>query len=179
MTIYGYVKTTALSVTAQLKKLEAYSCDEIYIEEEAVKGNVMETLLGNLNSGDTIVVESLQVLEKTLKELKGLFRFLSDKEVRLISVSDQFDSSKPVLGYEVLDVLIRNETAVRGQLVRRQLALSKSLGITLGRPAIGQETVADIERLHVTQKLSMREIADICDVSLGTVHKYVKQLQTT
>lgn len=179
MTIYGYVKNKiTISVMAQLKSVQTYSCDDIYIEEEAVKGDVMDTLLSKVKAGDTIVIESLRVFEKTLKELKGLFSVLSEKGVRLISVSDQFDSSKPALGYEVLELLIRNETAVRSQLVKRQLALSKSLGITLGRPAIGEEKVADILRLHVSEKLSMREIADICEVSLGTVHKYVKQLQT-
>ena len=44
----------------------------------------------------------------------------------------------------------------------------------LGRPSLGQKKIDKIIDLYVSQKLSMREVAMRCNVSLGSVSKYVK-----
>ncbi|NKC68532.1 helix-turn-helix domain-containing protein [Vagococcus fluvialis] len=51
---------------------------------------------------------------------------------------------------------------------------NKRKGITVGRPKISEETIEKIYKLY-SDKRTIRYIAEQCNVSIGTVHKYIKK----
>lgn len=68
----------------------------------------------------------------------------------------------------------RNEKKVTKVRAEKSIQAAKELGEKIGRPRISEETILEIKNLHHYQKRTIREIAALCDVSIGTVHKYVK-----
>lgn len=65
---------------------------------------------------------------------------------------------------------------------RRTLAglkKSKARGVVGGRPPIDHDLVNRIKFLYLKQNRTIRETALLTGVSIGTVHKYIKQCETT
>lgn len=54
------------------------------------------------------------------------------------------------------------------------LTRARSKGIIGGRPSIGEDKVSKIKMMY-SQKYTMRQISQECDVSLGTVYKYCRK----
>lgn len=55
------------------------------------------------------------------------------------------------------------------------MKMARANGVSPGRPAINQLVKEKIKHLHTMEKRSIRDIALICGVSVGTAYKYAKK----
>lgn len=70
--------------------------------------------------------------------------------------------------------LARNDQQIMMKRTVSGLAKSREKGIKSGRPALSDKKVEKIQDLYQKELRTLREIARICNVSLGTVHKYTR-----
>lgn len=80
--------------------------------------------------------------------------------------------------FELLLLLAKNEQKVIVRRTVKGLEESARKGIKSGRPVVPQKKVQEIQTLYFKEMRRYRDIAEICGVSIGTVHKYVKQRST-
>lgn len=179
MTHYGYIrKDYPIGIMEQLTCLQAYGCETVYVEQTAFScEEECQVLVSQLKPGDTVVVASLQVFAKTIKELGELFETFDQQEIRLISVRDDVDTqaSEGLSFYQITQLLGREEDAYHRQKMVQRIAEARQAGQMIGRPTVSDEVKERIQQLYLTHKLPLREIANECGVSLGTVHKYVHE----
>ena len=71
------------------------------------------------------------------------------------------------------------EVGIMKERTEKGIALAKNQGLYPGRPTIAQKRIEKIQRLYQTKKKTFQEIAEECEVSVGTVHKYVVKLRET
>lgn len=177
MALYAYIrKDYPVSTLEQIDMLRAYECQEVFIEDMDVTDNSELTrLLKKLVANDELLVYNLQVFAKKSREFEELLKVLNEYNVRLISIQDHIDTKVSTRFYTDVLKVLKMEERHQSYLIRTSIERAKKQGRSTGRPRVGDQTIDQIVFLFEQKGKSMREIAEICEVSLGTVHKYVNQ----
>lgn len=159
----------------QKKYLSEYHYDCLYVDNEKTGADVTQ-LYELLHGEDKLVICELACLELTMLQLPDFFENLKQKHVKFVSIIDGICidkfSSSTFLYY--LNFIARTESKVKSNLTIKGLNQAKEKGRLGGRPAISPDIIKEIKALNECGKYSYRQIADICNVSLGVVHKYLK-----
>ena len=76
---YGYVRSkqqSGYSIERQIKALKKHNLDEIVVESS---GEDLEALIGKLQAGDTIYVESAEILTRNTYKMLEILDSVSEK----------------------------------------------------------------------------------------------------
>lgn len=133
------------------------------------KRNLINTVLGLLEPESDLIVYDFMSLGLTLRELLKLNNALEQKKVSLVFLKESKNFLKTALEFAVKETAV---LASRKHYIAETEAPEKKL---VGRPKISEAQKDKIWVLY-QQNCSMREIAKIVGVSLGTVSKYVKRM---
>ena len=176
MAIYGYIKRNYPVPTAeQLTAIVDHECDELFIENDEFKASTeLDKMLKNIMFNDQIVIYDIRVLFKGFKELKELFKMMGEKKIRLISINDKLDTQDNAMFLDNILLMIKTEEEYRSHYIKHRIDQGRAEGKRHGRPRVDEEIIKKIQFLFNNKKYSLREISRICNVSLGTVHKYTK-----
>ena len=90
----------------------------------------------------------------------------------MIAINEEIDTENYKDFYDQMLFFFDVSKRSRSATTRRALNARREKGQSLGRPKINEMTINKIKELR-EQRYSLREIAVKCDVSLGTVHKYL------
>lgn len=165
-----------ISLEEQLQAMEPYNYQVLYID----KGEEQQqpfAIIEQMQPHDTFLVYQLACLGMSLRSLATFFKEMRHRQLSFISIQDQLqlDSTQEnPLFLRHLDLLIETEKRVRSKRTIDSLEELKREGKSYGRPAITQQKIDEILRLH-ERHYSYRKIAMICEVSVGAVHKCIKK----
>lgn len=186
---YGYarVSTPEQCLNLQLDALRSYGVDLICEEKISGKNKikpVLDALIAQLKSGDQLVVWKLDRLGRRTSELMILQESLEKRNVSLISLTENLDTSTPIgkFAFHILCCVAEMERNIISERTKAGLISAKALGRSGERPT-GLTTQA-----RTTAKLAVREytkylkdkdrtIDDICrivGISRATLYKYLK-----
>lgn len=160
----------------QVHKVMVFECDYIFIENEPLEiDNELNLMLDQLDYHEMLVIESVSSFGKLVGELDNVLGLLFEKSIHLISVEDELDSNNMCSFYELSSLIFRINKECSSQIVKERISLSREKDLRFGRPPIDEDKIEKIKRLYCSNKLPMRKIAEICEVLLGTVHKYLTE----
>lgn len=179
---YGYarVSTRQQDLTRQLDLLEKYECDEILTEKmSGTKSDRPELnrLKDKLRPGDTIVVESFSRLGRSTKDLIELVSYFELKQVTLISMKENFDTTTPQgkLMMTVFQAFSQFERDLIVQRTNEGLKSARARGRVGGRPKVNQREVERALKLYDSQAYSVNEISDMTNIGRATIYRYLKK----
>ncbi|MGY3704871.1 hypothetical protein BW731_07640 [Vagococcus martis] len=175
MTKFGYVRKDYPDETlSQVKNIMEYGCDELFIENsDLTLDKELFILMNRLSQGDTLVVSSLLVFGKSSSEFHDIISSIIQKKAELISIKEKINTKQTYSFQTVLKLLDMVNKEVTSKKIKQQLMRLRENGKQLGRPTVDQGTIDMIKFLRKNKQLNLRQIAEKCDVSIGTVHKYV------
>lgn len=133
-------------------------------EEENV-----EKLLYVLEGEERLMCVSFEELNLSLFEMNTLLEKLEKAHVSLQFLQEDVNF------LTIYEKVLRQEKKSIRNRTTKGLKKARNEGRVGGRPKISRELVDRIVFLHKEKKLTLREIADACEVSLGTAYKYVMQ----
>lgn len=158
----GYCRSDEQEEIAQLKEL---GCQKVVTFEPTDNPKeLFETVL-NEYKDDTIVLVTFDSLKLQLVQCRELFFSVQSLPIDLRFIDKTMRLS-------MLLQLSKNESSIVTERTTRGIEEARVNGRIGGRPSISTELMAEISFLHKSKKLSLREIADKCNVSLGTAYKY-------
>lgn len=179
--IYGYarVSTTEQCLNRQTDALENYKVDKIFCEKiSGTKKNrpELDRLLSEITSGDTIVVESLSRLGRSVKNLAELMEFFNDNNIRLVSLKETIDttSSTGRLLFTIISSLSQFERDVLAERTAEGLKAARARGRFGGRPKTAAEKLNKAIALYKTKEYSITEITELTGVSKSTLYRAIK-----
>ena len=182
MMIYAYarVSTTEQRLDRQIDALTKYGVDEIYQEKmTGTKKNrpELDKLLNVLQPGDTVVVESLSRLGRSVKNLSELMEKFNTEDIRLVSLKETIDtkSSTGRLLFTILSSLAQFERDVLAERTREGLNAARARGHLGGRPKIERSRIDKAIALYHTKQYSISEIVSLTGVSASTLYRYIKK----
>ena len=177
---YARVSTQEQNLERQLDALQAYGVDKIYTEKmSGTKKHrpELDAMMERLESGDTVVIESLSRLGRSTKDLLALVDTMEEKGVKLISLKENIDtgSSTGRLLLTVLSALAQFERDVIVERTNEGLAAARARGRKGGRPKIPESRVQQAIKLYNTKEYSLREIENLTGVKPNTLYRRIHQ----
>ena len=179
--IYGYarVSTSDQNLDRQKDALKKYGIDLLFCEKmSGTKKNrpELDKMLSVLQDGDTIVIESLSRLGRSVKNLAELMELFNDKNVRLISLKETIDttSSTGRLLFTILSSLAQFERDVLVERTREGLNAARSRGRLGGRPKSDKDSILKAIALYNTKQYTLKEITDLTGISKSTLYRAIK-----
>lgn len=173
---YARVSTEQQNLDRQLDMLTQYGVDYIFNEKmTGTKRNRLELnkLLDRLMAGDTVVVESLSRLGRSTKDLIELVELFEKKQVHLVSLKEQIDTSTPAgkLLFTLMSAIAQFERDVIAERTREGLNAARARGRIGGRPRANEQKVRQAVKLYQTGQYSVREIEELTGVKKSTLYR--------
>ena len=178
---YGYarVSTADQNLDRQMDALKKYGIDRLYCEK--ISGTKksrpeLDRMLAEIREGDTIVIESLSRLGRSVKNLAELMEVLNGKNIRLVSLKETIDttSSTGRLLFTILSSLAQFERDVLVERTREGLNAARARGRCGGRPKTDESAVKKAVALYQTKQYSLKEIQNLTGVSPSTLYRAIK-----
>lgn len=183
--IYGYarVSTEEQELGRQLEILEKMGAKLIIEEKESGK-NIddrpkFKALMELLQEGDTLIVESISRLSRSVYDFLTIIRELDGKGVTVISAKESIDTSTPA-GRFMMNVFASLYQMEREMMKERQaegIRNAKHRGVNFGRPRkkIDKELFKEVVEKNLLGAMTNEGAADALDISLSTFNRRKKE----
>lgn len=178
--IYSRVSTIGQDASNQTSNLKQQFPHATIIEEVASGGKsrpMLEKLVRELQSGDTLVVAALDRLGRRTSEILLLVENLERRGVILRSVRESIDFST-IAGRLVCQILIsvaEMERRVLSERTKLALAAKRKMGIVGGRrPKYTQQQVEQVRTLRMNGA-KLKDISASTGISVSRVFQLTKQ----
>lgn len=178
--IFGYarVSTTDLDLSLQEEALRTAGCETIHSEKKSgtttQSHSELQTLLGFVRKGDTIVITRIDRLARSVADLAAIVRTLEAKGVALKATDQPVDTST-VAGrcfLQMLGVFAEFETAIRRERQMEGIAKAKKEGVYKGRkPSIDVTKVQELS----SQGMGGTEIARTLGIGRASVYRLLTE----
>ena len=114
---YARVSTDTQNLDRQLDALKKFGIDKLFCEKMsgAKKSRPeLDRMMKEIEDGDTIVIESLSRLGRSVKNLAELMEVFNSRNIRLISLKETIDTTSPTgrLLFTILSSLAQFERDV-------------------------------------------------------------------
>jgi DNA invertase Pin-like site-specific DNA recombinase len=179
---FGYARESIDedNIEFQVDALNKYGVDEIYIEHPIgtkTKETKLNELIKKLRKGDILVVYKLDRLGKTIKGLQELAEYFSEKDIDLVVLKDNIDTTTNIGRYFLYTMCILGdmERSVLAEATKIGMKTAKAEGRSGGRPKKSKEEIQEVLKLYYSDKYSVEEISKMTDWGISTIYKYIRE----
>jgi DNA invertase Pin-like site-specific DNA recombinase len=183
--IYGYarVSTADQNLDRQLDALRKYGIDKLFCEKmSGTKKNrpELDKMLSELSEGDTVVIESLSRLGRSVKNLSELMERFNAQNIRLVSMKETIDTTSPTgrLLYTILSSLAQFERDILVERTSEGLKAARARGRCGGRPKTDVKAIQKALALYQTKEYSITDITELTGVSKSALYRALKERQS-
>ncbi len=183
--IFGYarVSTKDQSLNRQVDSLKEFSCEEIFKEKISGRRIVkpeFDLLLSKLRKGDLLIVDSLDRLGRTSKELINLLHHFKETGIQLKSLKEGiFDTTTPMGSaiFEIIAILKAMEVEVLRERTLDGLKAARARGKKGGRKkGSHNKKRASAAAALYKQEYSISDILEITGIrSKSTLYEYLRK----
>lgn len=179
---YAYATKDKSYLSKQMEALGKSNCDEIVLETDTEQSVAhpyveLEAAIEEMAEGDQLVVFELICLGKSIIQLVEFMAVLDKKGIELVVLNKPEELSE--LDNNIYNILLTNMAKMEKEIIRtrtsRGLEVARQNGRVGGRPRVSQDTIKKIRILYSNNKYTLRQIADECNISLGTAYKYTQE----
>ena len=180
---YAYIRvsTTDQSCERQLEAMKSLGVEKFFEEKISAKDTnrpELQKLLAEVRPGDTIYVKDFSRLARSTKDLLDIVQLLQGKDVTLVSVKENLDSSTPT-GKLMLTMIAAINEFERDNILERQregIKIAKEKGMYKGRrkidfPKDWEKYYHLWKRREITGEAAMK----ILNLKRNTFYKLVKE----
>ena len=184
---YAYVRVSSKDQqdSRQLVAMESRGIPLERIFSEKISGKdtmrpQLHSLMGTVQKGDVVVVESISRFARNTRDLLGLVEKLTAKGVEFISLKEHIDTTTPT-GRFTLTVFGAIAELERECTLQRQaegIAAAKARGVHLGRPPKNPpENFAEIVKQWEQGKISFEEALKQTGLKKSTFYNRLRELR--
>ena len=180
---YGYarVSTKSQELNRQLDILKEQGCNKIFSEKfTGTKSHrpELDKLKEECRAGDIIIVESWSRLGRSTKDLIELVNYFNSKEVTIISLKENFDTTTPQgkLMMTVFQAFSEFERDLIVQRVKEGLKSARARGRVGGRPKVDQRKLQMAIKLYKSKEYPVSQIEEMTGISKPTIYRKLKEL---
>lgn len=178
---YARVSTHEQNLDLQRDELKQAGCERILVDELSginVDRPGFKMAMEVLRKGDILVVWRLDRLGRSLANLLEIVKELSNREIGFKSLKEVIDTSSPTgtLIFHIFGALAEFERNLIRERTLAGLTSARARGRMGGRPnALDHYKMEIALRLYQEGKHTGEEIAEIMDISRGTLYNYIKK----
>ena len=183
-TTYGYARVSTIdqNLDRQIAILHEYGVEDKNIYTDKMSGKTFtrdgfNKLCATVTEGDIIVVECLNRVGRSARELLTFLEDWQRRGIVFMSAKERIDLSTPTgkLITQLLSSIAEFEASVIRERTLEGIAVARLNGKVGGRPKVKQEVIQKAIKLYRAKTHSIKEICQICGVSTATLYRYVKE----
>jgi DNA invertase Pin-like site-specific DNA recombinase len=181
MSVVGYcrVSSAGQSLEVQLDKLKEHGCDEIFKEKKSgttANREELQACLKYVRKGDSLVVTKLDRLARSTLHLTQIAQLLKGKEVDLVVLDQQIDTSSPTgrLMFNMLACIAEFETEIRKERQLEGIAKAKERGVHFGRKATLRPLQVQEMRQKRASGVKIKDLMAEYRLSKASVYRLLK-----
>lgn len=175
----GYMRVSTIDQNTDLqrKALEGANCEQIFEDKMSgarQKRPGLTCALRVLKPGDSLVIWKLDRLGRSVKNLVTLITDMRQRDVHLISLTDNIDTNTAMgrFAFHIMCAFAEMERELNQERTRAGLAVARSAGRIGGRrPKVTEENFQQIGRL-IRNGVDRKRLAIIYDISMPTIYKH-------
>lgn len=176
--VVGYVRvsTEEQNEARQVEALEKYGVEKWYIEKVSGKDTKREQLqlmLDFVREGDEIYVMDFSRLSRSVQDLLRLVDLLNGKNVKLVSLKENFDTSTPT-GKLMLTVI---GAIAEFERQREGIAIAKREGKYKGRKPLELDSFVEVYTEWKNGLITAVSASKLLGINRGTFYKRVKEYE--
>ncbi|MDR9827307.1 recombinase family protein [Vibrio sp. FNV 38] len=176
---YARVSTDDQNEDSQIDSLESAGCERIYIEKCSGKSKQrpeLERMIDALREGDIVVVQRLDRLGRSLKDLIELLDGFKEQGIKFISLNESIDTTTAVgeLAFHMIGAIAQFERRLISERTKAGLKAARARGRKGGRKA--KLTASDIKKAQamlLDKSVTKTEVAEHFGVSRPTLNKAI------
>ncbi|MGW7342815.1 recombinase family protein [Streptomyces sp. NPDC054854] len=180
---YARISTGGQKLARQIDALTLAGCRRIFPEKKSGKNDLRPELKAChafLQSGDTLVVPSLDRYGRSLQDLVNMVAALRERQIGFISLHEKLDTTTPG-GRLIFHVFAALAEFIRELIVQgtnEGLATARARGRVGGRPSVVNDKLLRAARdMLPNPENSIETIAALLGVSVGTLYNHVPDLK--
>lgn len=178
---YARVSTIEQNEASQLDALNSASCERIFVEKCSGKSKVrpeLDSMIDTLRKGDIVVVQRLDRLGRSLKDLIELLDGFKQQGVQFISLNENIDTTTAIgeLAFHMIASIAQFERRLISERTKAGLDAARARGRKGGRKA--KLTAADIKKAKAMlsdPEMTKSEVAEHFKVSRPTLNKWLNK----
>jgi len=180
---YARVSTKEQNLHRQIDSLKAEGCEKIFsdkISGAKFDRPELNLLKAQLRSGDIVVIDKLDRLGRSLKDLISIVSEFESAGVSFISLQDNIDTTTASgkLIFHIFASLAEFERSLISERTKAGLTAARARGRLGGRPkGLSEEakkTAMAAETLYRTKQHSVSEICRQLSISKPTLYNYLR-----
>jgi len=177
----GYIRVSTLDQQTE-RQLEGMILDRVFTDKASGKDTrrpELESLLGFVRSGDTVLVHSMDRLARNLDDLRRIVKLLTNRGVRIEFVKEHLsftgeDSPMASLMLSVMGAFAEFERSLIKERQREGIALAKRKGAYKGRKKALSGEALKMFCERVAAGASKTEVAREFGISRQTLYQYLQ-----
>lgn len=180
----GYIRTSIVEKDSRYQHeiLAKYGIERFYEEHASCKDKdrpVLREMLNFVSAGDEVYIVSFSNVAKTISDLLNLMTCLQAKNVRLVSLKEDLDTttekSKSMIATIAAVASFQQDLYLEKQ--KEGIAIARAKGRYKGRTRLKRpENFIALYRLYEEKKISTKmELALRCHVSIPVLYRFIKE----
>ena len=182
----GYIRVSTVNQNEdrQVKALNKLNLDKVFKEKVSAKDRnrpQLKALLDYAREGDTIYITDFSRIARSTKDLLDIVEILKDKDIKLISLKENLDTSTPT-GKLMLTMIGAINEFERDNMLERQregIAIAVAKGKYKGRQKIeiDEHFKAYYDR-YIKREMTKVKFAELLDISRPTLDRMIKEYES-
>ena len=183
---YARVSTVHQNLDAQIDALTSVGCEKIFQESKSsrVERKVLLEMLDYIREGDILVVSKLDRLGRSLKELIDILHQLQEKNVTIIAIDDNIDTSSQIgkIIFQLFALFAEMELTFNKERRERASFVGRRGG---RKPALTKSQEQDVITYYLAKDkydkytYSISDIGKKMKVSKPTIYKCLRENNIT
>jgi DNA invertase Pin-like site-specific DNA recombinase len=181
----GYVRVSTVDQHEERQKIELTEkaqVERIFLDKLSGKNTErpeLNAMIDFARERDTVYVSEFSRLARSTKDLLDIVQKLKEKQVQVISLKENFDTSTPA-GELAMTLFAAIATFERKIMLERQkegIAVARANGVYRGRQKRQKPDNWDelVEMYQQREIRSVRQLMEICQCSRPTIYKWLKE----
>jgi DNA invertase Pin-like site-specific DNA recombinase len=182
---YARISTSGQDESLQLDALAKAGCTKVFTDTASgmlQHRPALDAMLGQIRSGDVLVIWRLDRLARSLKHLLEISALLQSKNVGLRSLCESIDTTTPAgrLTFHVLGSVAQFERDLLVERTQAGLAAARARGRRGGRPTVWtDEKLRTAFELYDDRNTDVAGIARILGLSRASVYRAIANRDAT
>ena len=178
---YARVSTKDQKLDAQMDALKAAGAERIFADvASGAKSSrpELDRMQEQLRSGDTLIIQRLDRLGRSMKDLVDWIQWLDDTGVKFKSLDDGIDTSTAggKLVFHIFGALAEFERNLIGERTRAGLSAARARGRVGGRKRVlSAKQQQALKTLYQTKEHTIPELMAQYGISRATLYKVVNE----
>ena len=178
---YGRVSTLDQNFEAQADALTEAGADKVFIEKiTGTKASrpELDRLREQMRAGDTLVITRLDRLGRSTRDLLAISSELEEKGVELEVLEQNINTKTPEgkLFFTMIAAMAEFEHSLMVARTKDGLAAARARGRLGGRkPKLTEVQKKQVKKLYDERELTVREIAEMFNVTPPTVYRAMSE----